>query len=52
MTTKTTNNPTTQREKQLTPLKGEISVEEARVKANRFAAQIKAKMKSRGATFK
>jgi hypothetical protein len=36
-------------EKQLTPLKGEVTPEDARVKATAFASQIKTRLKNKGA---
>jgi len=47
-----TSKPVSEREKQLTPLKGEVKLEEARSKAIIFAAQAKEKMKRKGAEFK
>jgi hypothetical protein len=35
-------------EKQLTPLEGEVELEEARLKASVFASQIKMRLKSKG----
>jgi hypothetical protein len=40
------------REKQLIPLHGEVSPENARIKANIFASQVKARLKSEGAKLK
>ncbi|BBM02066.1 hypothetical protein GL2_21400 [Microbulbifer sp. GL-2] len=51
MTTKTTK-PLSDTEKQFTPQKGEVSPEDARTKATIFAAQIKGRMKSKGAKLK
>jgi hypothetical protein len=39
-------------EKQMTPLKGEVSPEDARVKASQIASQVKARLKSQGARLK
>jgi hypothetical protein len=51
MTTKT-NKPQSDKEKQFVPQKGETSLEDARTKATIFAAQIKARMKIKGAKLK
>ncbi len=47
--TKKTVKPMSEMEKQLTPLKGEVTLEDARFKANVFASQIKTLLKSMGA---
>ncbi len=47
-----TTKPMLDLEKQMTPLKGEVSPENARFKANVFASQVKARMKSKGAKLK
>lgn len=39
-------------EKQLNPLKGEVTIENARLKANIFASKVKARLKSKGAKLK
>jgi|GEM_PF-5648024 len=52
MTKKTTNQPMLEREKQYTPLAGEVSPEHAFVQVNQVASKIKAVMKSKGAKLK
>ncbi len=52
MTKKPMTRPISGYEKQLTPLKGEVSPENARSRGNIFAARIKERMKNRGAKLK
>lgn len=50
--TKKTTKPMLDIDKQRTPLKGEVSPEDARFKANVFASRIKKRMKNKGAKLK
>lgn len=50
--TKKTTKPVLDMEKQLTPLKGEVTLDNARLKASLFASQVKSRLKSKGAKLK